>query len=81
MTLENLNQNVTLTGESKINDEVIATFNTRIPQDGVGSGISPQIRNKELYDENKSIVRADQAEFQQLAWDIEDRLTIDEEQK
>ena len=52
-------------------------FSARVPNDGVGSGVSLSIRNKELYDENKSTVRQDQQEFQNLVWDTEDRLTAE----
>jgi len=75
MALENIKESVTLTGESKLDDEVITIFNARVPNDGVGSGVTLSIRNKELYDENKQIVRSDQAEFQNVVWDTEDRLT------
>jgi len=75
MALENIQESVTLTGESKLDDEVITTFSARVPNDGVGSGITLSIRNKDLYDENKRVVRTDQAEFQNVVWDTEDRLT------
>lgn len=74
MALENVKESVTLTAESKLEDEVIATLNSRVPNDGVGSGINLSIRNKELYDKNKKVVRKDQSEFQNLVWDTEDRL-------
>lgn len=74
MALENIKESVTLTGESKLDDEVITIFNARVPNDGVGSGVTLSIRNKDLYDENKRVVRNDQAEFQNVVWDTEDRL-------
>lgn len=74
MALENVKESVTLTAESKLEDEVIATLNSRVPNDGVSSGINLSIRNKELYDKNKKVVRKDQSEFQNLVWDTEDRL-------
>ncbi len=75
MALDNIQESVTLTGDSKLEDEVITTFSARVPNDGVGSGISLSIRNKELYDANKLVVRSDQAEFQDIVWDTEDRLS------
>ena len=54
-------------------------FSARVPSDGIGSRVSLSIRNKELYDENKSTVRQDQQEFQNLVWETEDRLQAEEE--
>ena len=77
MALENKQETVNLTAESVVNEEAIVMFSARVPNDGVGSGVSLSIRNKELYDENKSTVRQDQQEFQNLVWDTEDRLTAE----
>ena len=77
MALENKQETVNLTADSVVDEEVIVMFSARVPNDGVGSGVSLSIRNKELYDENKSTVRQDQQEFQNLVWDTEDRLTAE----
>ena len=77
MALENKQETVNLTAESVVNEEAIVMFSARVPSDGIGSGVSLSIRNKELYDENKSTVRQDQQEFQNLVWDTEDRLTAE----
>ena len=67
-------QTVTLTGTSDINGVQIAYFNASIPQ-GVGnSTISRNITNQDLYDANRTEVRADEAEFQSKVYDIEDNL-------
>ena len=67
-------QTVTLTGTSEINGVQIAYFNASIPQ-GVGnSTISRNITNQDLYDANRTEVRADEAEFQSKVYDIEDNL-------
>ena len=79
MGLENKQETVNLTADSVVDEEVIVMFSARVPNDGVGSGVSLSIRNKELYDENKSTVRQDQQEFQNLVWDTEDRLQAEEE--
>ena len=79
MALENKQETVNLTAESVVNEEAIVMFSARVPSDGIGSGISLSIRNKELYDENKSTVRQDQQEFQNLVWETEDRLQAEEE--
>ena len=77
MALENKQETVNLTADSVIDEETVVMFSARVPNDGVGSGVSLSIRNKELYDENKSTVRQDQQEFQNLVWDTEDRLTAE----
>ena len=79
MALENKQETVNLTADSVVDEEVIVMFSARVPNDGVGSGVSLSIRNKELYDENKSTVRQDQQEFQNLVWETEDRLQAEEE--
>ena len=79
MGLENKQETVNLTADSVVDEEVIVMFSARVPNDGVGSGVSLSIRNKELYDENKSTVRQDQQEFQNLVWETEDRLQAEEE--
>ena len=67
-------QTVTLTGTSEINGVQIAYFNASIPQ-GVGSSaISRNITNQDLYDANRTEVRADEAEFQGKVYAIEDSL-------
>ena len=67
-------QTVTLTGASEINGVQIAYFNASIPQ-GVGSStISRNITNQDLYDANRTEVRADEAEFQGKVYAIEDSL-------
>ena len=79
MALENKQETVNLTADSVVDEEVIVMFSARVPSDGIGSGVSLSIRNKELYDENKSTVRQDQQEFQNLVWKTEDRLQAEEE--
>ena len=77
MALENKQETVNLTAESVVNEEAIVMFSARVSSDGIGSGVSLSIRNKDLYDKNKSQVRQDQQEFQNLVWDTEDRLTAE----
>ena len=67
-------QTVTITGTSEINGVQIAYFNASIPQ-GVGnSTISRNITNQDLYDANRTEVRADEAEFQTKVYAIEDNM-------
>ena len=79
MGLENKQETVNLTAESVVNEEAIVMFSARVPSDGIGSGVNLSIRNKDLYDKNKSQVRQDQQEFQNLVWETEDRLQAEEE--
>ena len=80
MALENKQETVNLTAESVVNEEAIVMFSARVPSDGIGSGVSLSIRNKDLYDKNKTQVRQDQQEFQNLVWETEDRLQAEEEE-
>lgn len=67
-------QTVTVTGTSEIEGQQVAYFSAQIPQ-GVGdSTISRNITNQTLYDANRKIVRADEAEFQAKVYQIEDNL-------
>lgn len=67
-------QIVTVTGTSEIEGQQVAYFSAQIPQ-GVGdSTISRNITNQTLYDANRKVVRADEAEFQAKVYQIEDNL-------
>ncbi|MDN5409282.1 MAG: hypothetical protein L0F95_08205 [Lactococcus sp.] len=67
-------QTVTVTGTSEIEGQQVAYFSAQIPQ-GVGdSTISRNITNQTLYDANRKVVRADEAEFQAKVYQIEDNL-------
>lgn len=69
-----ITQTVTLTGASEIDGQQVAYFSAQVPQ-GVGnSTISRNITNQTLYDANRKVVRADEAEFQAKVYDIEDSL-------
>ncbi len=65
---------MTITGTSEINGVQIAYFNASIPQGEGSSTISRSITNQELYDTNRTEVRADEAEFQGKVYAIEDSL-------
>ena len=67
-------QTVTLTGTSEIDGQQVAYFSAQVPQ-GVGnSTINRNITNQTLYDANRKVVRADEAEFQGKVYAIEDSL-------
>ena len=65
-------QSVNLSGESMINDQTIASFSAQIPQSSGGTNVNINIVNQKLYDLNRIVVRADQAEFQSKVYEIED---------
>lgn len=46
---------------------------------GTGNSIMIRIRNVDLYEANKTQIRNDQREFQNLVWDTEDRLAANQE--
>lgn len=68
-------QSVSLSGESIINDQTVASFSAQIPQDNGSTNININILNQQLYDLNRKIVRADQAAFQDKVYEIEDNLS------
>lgn len=69
-----ITQTVTITGTSEIDGQQVAYFSAQVPQ-GVGnSTISRSITDQVLYDSNRSVVRADEAEFQGKVYAIEDSL-------
>lgn len=69
-----ITQTVTVTGTSEIEGQQVAYFSAQVPQ-GVGnSTISRNITNQTLYDANRKVVRADEAEFQAKVYQIEDNL-------
>lgn len=68
---------ITLNGQSTINDQVVVTLNANIPSEtGVGN-INQFTQNAELYDANKAQVRRDVAEFTALVYDIEDEIAVE----
>lgn len=68
---------ITLNGNSMINDQVVVTLNANIPSEtGVGN-INQYTQNAELYDANKAQVRRDVAEFTALVYDIEDEIAAE----
>lgn len=76
MALEKLRESVTLTGESKIDGVLVAAFTSNVASNGVAGPVSVNIRDVTRYNEQRNVVRQDQADFQQTVWEIEDRLTV-----
>ena len=67
-------QTVTITGTSEIDGQQAAYFSAQIPQETGSSTISRSVTNQALYDDNRTAVRADEAEFQEKVYAIEDGL-------
>lgn len=74
MALDNLQESVTLTGDSVVNDEVVVNFNCRVGENGIAGSITQSIRNHDLYQQHRNQVRKDLQEFQGKVWDVEDRM-------
>ena len=68
---------ITLTGSAMVDNVAVVNLNATIPSDtGVGN-INQYVYNPELYDANKSKLRADIAEFTALVYEIEDELAAE----
>ena len=67
-------QTVNVTGASEIDGQQVAYFSAQIPQEAGSSTISRSVTNQALYDANRKQVRADEAEFQEKVYAIEDSL-------
>ncbi|API89057.1 hypothetical protein BKP56_07225 [Marinilactibacillus sp. 15R] len=76
--LANIQENVNLQAESKIGEEVAVTFACLVSVEGNGNAVRPTIRNVDLYEANKTQIRNDQREFQNLVWETEDRLAANQ---
>lgn len=74
MALENVQEAVTLTGDSVVNETVVVAFNCRVAENGIAGSINQSIRNHDLYQEHRTQVRQDLQEFQGKVWDVEDRI-------
>lgn len=73
-----ITKQITLNGNSMINDQVVVTLNANIPSEtGVGN-INQYTQNAELYDANKAQVRRDVAEFTALVYDVEDEIATED---
>ena len=71
MTLETKKQ-ITLTGNSIIEEQVVVALNATIPSDtGVGN-VNQYVQNTDLYEKNKVAVRKDVRAFQDQVYAIED---------
>lgn len=70
-----LTKNITLSGMSKINGQVVVYMTANLSTDGSSSNnVSKNISNRELYDANKTEVRKDMADFDDMVYAQEDEL-------
>lgn len=70
-------KNTTMSGQSFINDTLVASMSATIGTDGDGN-INKYINNKALYAANKADVRADMTEFETQVYAVQDEI-LDEE--
>lgn len=70
-----VNKNITLNGVSEINGMQVAFMNATISTDGSSNAnVNKSIANQELYNKNKTEVRADMEAFENEVYKVEDEL-------
>ena len=74
MALTKIQQSVTLTAESTVEDEVVVQYTAHVPSNGIAGAVTVNIRDITLYNEHRTVVRQDQREFQNVVWDTEDEM-------
>ena len=75
-------KSIHLSGQSIINDQQVANFNAniRVSDNTTGAdSINMFITNRELYNANKTEVRNDLSEFEQLVFSIQDEAKTNNE--
>lgn len=65
---------VSLTGQSKINEQQVVYMNATVTQGTTSPSIVTTITDKELYTANKVECRADIAEFTEMFYAIQDEI-------
>lgn len=69
------NKTISITGNSEINGQVIVYMNASLSTTGNGNeSISKTINNQELYNANKTEIRKDMIEFEDLVYAEQDKL-------
>lgn len=70
-----VDKNITLNGVSLVNGVQVAWMNATISSDGgAGASVNKSITNQELYNGNKTEVRADITKFEEQVYKLEDEL-------
>ena len=54
MTLVDIQQSVTLTAESRVEDQVVVQFTAHIPSNGISGAVTSSILDIALYNEHRS---------------------------
>ena len=65
---------LTIVGDSVVNDVRIATFGAVINLEDMELSLTSRHIEKELCKSNRDVVRKDQADFEDYAYDLQDRL-------
>lgn len=73
------NKRITIVADSFINDERVATFGAVLDTNNMELSMTGRYINKEFCKVYKDIVRADQAEFEDYAYSVQDMLINSEE--
>lgn len=68
------NQSISLTGVSTIEGKQAATFSTVVSKGLSYTSVSTQITDQDLYEKNKTDVRKDRNDFQDIADNLTDSL-------
>lgn len=70
-----VNKNITLNGTSEIDGQVVVYMSASIGTDGnTNANINKSIANQELYNSNKTSVRADMKQFEDEVYKVEDEI-------
>lgn len=70
-----INKNITLNATSEIEGQVVVYMSGSIGTDGnTNANINKSIANQELYNSNKTSVRADMKQFEDEVYKVEDEL-------
>ena len=65
---------LTIVADSVVNDIRIATFHTDLNFEDMELSLTSRHIDKELCKSNRDVVRKDQADFEDYAYDLQDRL-------
>ena len=65
---------LTIVADSVVNDVRIATFGAVINLEDMELSLTSRHNDKELCKSNRDVVRKDQADFEDYAYDLQDRL-------
>ncbi len=73
-----INKTINLNENSEIDGQIVVYMNASISTNGENANINKNIVNQNLYNANKSQVRADMKAFEDEVYKIEDELKISE---